>query len=65
METIRLKEIREEKGVSQTELAIEIGVRQQTISQYELGITEPDIATIKKLCRFFGVTADYLLDMED
>jgi len=57
----RLKELRIEKGLSQTQLAKEIGVNYRTISQYEKGINEPDIKTIKKLCDFFGVTADYLL----
>jgi len=65
MEKIWLKELREEKGLSQKQLANEMGIRQQTISQYELGVTEPDIATIKKLCKFFDVSSDYLLGIEE
>jgi len=61
----RLKELREEKGLSQTQIADAIGIRQQTISQYEKGITQPDIQTIKKLCDFFDVSADYLLGFKD
>ncbi|MCL2862406.1 MAG: helix-turn-helix transcriptional regulator [Firmicutes bacterium] len=61
----RLKELREERGVSQEQLAKAIGIRQQTISQYENGITQPDIQTIKKLCDFFDVTSDYLLGFKD
>jgi len=61
----RLKEIREEKGFSQEQVAKVIGIRQQTISQYEKGITEPDIQTLKKLCDFFDVTSDYLLGFKD
>ena len=61
----RLKELREEKGLSQTHVAEAIGIRQQTISQYEKGITQPDIQTIKKLCDFFEVTAGYLLVFEE
>lgn len=61
----RLKQLRIEKGLSQAELAKEIGINHRTISQYETGINEPDIQTIKKLCDFFGVTADYLLGFEE
>ena len=65
MERIRLRELREEKGLSQIQLAKVICVNQRTISNYELGIREPDIQTIKKLCKFFDVTSDYLLGLED
>ena len=65
MEKIRLKELREEKGLSQIQLAKEIGVNHRTISQYEIGVREPDIQTIKKLCKFFDVTAGYLLGIEE
>ena len=65
MEKIRLKELREEKGLSQAQLAKEMGLSQNTISQYETGVLEPNIKTIKKLCEYFGVTAGYLLGLEE
>jgi len=65
MGLVRLIELREEKGLSQAQVAEAVGVRQQTISQYEKGITEPEIQMIKKLCDFFDVTAGYLLGFED
>jgi len=65
MEKVRIKELRQEKGLSQTQLAKEICVDQRTISNYEKGITEPNIQTIKKLCEYFEVTAGYLLGFED
>ena len=61
----KIKELREEKGLSQMQLAKKIGVDQTTISHYEIGKREPDIAMIKKLCKIFDVSADYLLDLED
>jgi len=61
----RLKELREEKGISQVHLAKEIGIYQATISKYEKGLREPDFQTLKKLCDFFGVTAGYLLGFEE
>jgi len=62
---MRLKELREEKNMSQVQLANKLGVNNRTISQYERGIREPDIQTIKQLCAFFNVSAGYLLGMED
>ncbi|MCL2370742.1 MAG: helix-turn-helix domain-containing protein [Firmicutes bacterium] len=61
----KLKELREEKGLTQTQLATELKINQRTISGYETGVSEPDIATIKKICDFFDVTADYLLGFKD
>lgn len=63
MEKTRIKELREEKGLSQAQLAAELGLNQRTISNYETGILEPNIQTIKKLCKYFNVTADYLLEI--
>jgi len=61
----RIKELREEKGLSQTKLAAELGLNQRTVSNYETGSLEPNIQTIKKLCEYFGVSADYLLGLEE
>jgi len=64
-ETLRLRELREEKGITQSQLAKNLGFSRNTISQYETGAREPDIQTIKKLCDFFGVSAGYLLGFEE
>ena len=61
----RLRELREEKGLSQRQLAKELGFSPNTICQYETGKREPDIRTIKKLCDFFEVTSDYLLGFSE
>ena len=58
---LRLREIREKKGVSQKELAEYLNLTQVQISKYELGKNEPDLNTIKKIATFFDVTIDYLL----
>lgn len=65
MTKLRLKELREEKGLSQTQLGKEIGVDRRTIGSYELGLREPSLETIEKLCKYFGVSAGYLLGIED
>ena len=61
----RLRELRLEKGLTQQQLANAVNVNQRTISQYERGINEPDIKTLKKLSAFFNVTVGQLVGTED
>lgn len=65
MAKLRLKELRKERGLSQSGLGDAIGVNWRTISSYELGKREPDIDTIVKFCKFFGVSADYFLGLDE
>lgn len=65
MAKLRLKELREEKGLSQAQLGKEVDLNWRTISNYELGVREPNIEIIEKLCKYFEVTAGYFLGLED
>lgn len=58
---LRLRELREEKGVNQKQLADYLHLTQVQISKYELGKNEPDLQTTKKIAAYFNVTIDYLL----
>lgn len=62
---LRIKELREEKNLSQEQVAKEIGINFRTIGNYECGRREPSIDIIEKLCIYFGVSAGYLLGIED
>lgn len=57
-----LKELRKKFNITQEKLAHDINVKQNTISNYENGSSEPDLETIKKLAKYFNVTIDYLLN---
>jgi len=57
-----LKQLREEKGLSQYKLAELLGVAQSTVGMWESGKREPDFAMVKRLADFFSVSTDYLLD---
>ena len=57
----RIKALREDNDLNQTQLAKAIHSTQQTISNWEKGYSEPNIEMIKALCKFFDVSADYLL----
>ena len=58
---IRIKELREAKGIQQKELAIDIGVSQPTVSDWESGRKVPSAKSTQKLADYFGVSVDYLL----
>lgn len=61
----RLKELIEESEFNQREVAGKIGISKQTISFYVNGKRLPDIDNTYKLCKFFHVSADYLLGLSD
>ena len=58
----RLKELRKEKGVSLKKLSTAIGVKDNTLSQYETGKRQPrDMAVWERLSDYFDVIPEYLL----
>lgn len=59
-----LRELREKRGLTLEQVAEGVGLRNQYISNYELGKRRPDYDTICKLADFFGVSVDYLLGRE-
>lgn len=61
----RLKSLRIQNHLSQKELASQIGVHGQTVSQYERGIRRPDQNVLLSLCDYFNVSSDYLLGKEN
>lgn len=61
----KLKKLRNDKGLTQKDLADQLHVTFQTISKWESDTNEPDIATIKELAKFFGCSFDYLLSDEE
>ena len=61
----RLKQLRTEKKLRQSDIAEIIGVSRGAYTQYELGLSEPDLSTIQQLASFFDVSTDYLLGRTD
>ena len=58
-------DLRKEQQLTQLQVATGVGLNYRTIAAYENGRREPDIATIKKLCKFFKCTSDYLLGINN
>ena len=61
----RLRELRNEKGKKQHEVADYLGITRPAYTAYESGNRQPDLATVKKLAEFFNTTTDYLLGKTD
>ena len=58
----RIRAMRNERGLTQQQLADALGVNKQTVCEWEHGRTFPRIDTLRKLAQYFGVTIDYLLE---
>ena len=59
----RIKYLRDEKKITQEQLAKAIGVASSTVSLYEIDKRSPDYATLSGLAKFFAVSTDYLLGL--
>lgn len=58
----KLVKLRKENKLSQDSLADKLGITRQTISNWELNITNPDIVQIKNISEIFNISIDELLD---
>lgn len=61
----RIRELREDRDLRQTDVAAATGIDQRSLSNYETGKTLPDSDTVIRLADFFGVTCDYLLGVSE
>ena len=57
------KEIREDKDITQNEVAEAIGTTKQQIYAYEKGINKMSVERLKEMCLYYGVSADYILGL--
>lgn len=60
----RLKELRKALNLTQQKFADKLGVKQNTIAQYEMGRNDPSDAVIISICREFNVSEDWLRNGE-
>lgn len=61
----KLKELRGEKRLKQSEVANQLGISVSCYGGYEQGYREPDLKTLIKICKFYDVSSDYLLGLEN
>jgi transcriptional regulator with XRE-family HTH domain len=65
LQTDRLRESRERKGLTQRELARLCGMNEVQISRYENGKIEPSLSYLELIARHLEVSSDYLLGLSD
>lgn len=60
----RLYTLRKEHGLSQEDLANQVGVSRQAVQKWESGAAQPSLDKLTALARYFGVTLDWLVNGE-
>ena len=61
----RLKELREERGLTQRQLAEQLGINSVTYLHYEKEQREPPLALLADFAKFYNVSVDYLLGLKE
>jgi len=58
---VMIKRLRQDKQLSQEQLAEHLHVTRQAISNWETGKTQPDIETLSQIAQYFDVSVEYLI----
>ena len=61
----RIHDLRERSGMTQTDLAIRLGVTRSCVNAWEMGVSRPSLDNLKTLGRIFHTTTDYLLGYDN
>lgn len=59
-----LRELREERDLKQRDVAKDLFISNKVLSSYERNVAFPSIDMLKKICEYYNVSADYLLQIE-
>lgn len=61
----RLKELRIRSGISQNKLAEKMDLTRATVNAWEMGLNSPNAQSIVMLAKFYKVSADYILGLDN
>ena len=61
----RLRELREEQGLTQKELSKRLGLNSVTYLHYEKSQREPPLSVLVEMAKYFEVSTDFLLGLSD
>lgn len=61
----RIRDMQIDRGLTQKEVAKVINVKQNTYSQYEIGVLNYPLDVVIKLAEFYGTSVDYLVGLTD
>ncbi len=59
----KLKELRHLNSYSQSDIALILGIRQEQYSKYESGVRELPLHLLRRICKIYKVSSDYILDL--
>ena len=62
---LRLKELREKKGLTQQRVGKIVQISAQSVSGYEHNLVPPNVELLKSFALLYGVTTDYLLGLDE
>ncbi len=60
---MKLRELREDKDLTQQDIANVLNCKQNTYQQYESEKRQIPLSSLVKLCLYYGVSADYILEL--
>ncbi len=60
----KIKKLRQTSGITQADLARELGITRSSVNAWEMGVSLPSTMFVIKLAQIFQVSTDYLLDVE-
>lgn len=61
----RIKGLREDRDLTQAEVALKMGITRRQYIRYEKGEQEMTVSKLSSLCQFYGVSADYVLGLPE
>ena len=61
----RIKDLREQKNMTQAELAKQLGITRSSVNAWEMGISVPSTQYIVEISSLFKVSSDYLLGIDN
>ena len=61
----RIRDLREDRDITQTELAKHLQIHQTTYSDYEIGNLNVPIDILIKLAKFYNTSIDYIVELTD
>lgn len=61
----RIRYLREKCGLTQTDLAKQLGISRSAVNSWEMSLSSPSIANIIEMTKIFNVSADYILSYSD
>lgn len=61
----RIKRLREQKRMTQADLAKRLGITRSSVNAWEMGISVPSTQYVVELAELFSVSTDYLLGVDD